>query len=142
MVTQKTCRANFADFPEPRLNAPCRLDPADWTVAGEISTLTSNQVFADDSRSEPDDWFGDGILTWTTGLNAGYRQKVKTYTDDGEITLMLPMLFEVQVGDTYEMIAGCRKRLLEDCKAKFDNVLNFQGEPHLMGVDALVAAPD
>jgi hypothetical protein len=46
------------------------------------------------------------------------------------------------VGDTYSVHAGCRKRLAEDCLAKFDNVLNFQGEPHRPTVDDLTASPE
>ncbi len=49
---------------------------------------------------------------------------------------------DIQVGDTFDVIAGCRKRLTEDCKVKFNNVLNFQGEPHLPGIDRLTAMAD
>jgi uncharacterized phage protein (TIGR02218 family) len=142
MVTQKTCRANFADFPAQRLNAPCRLDPADWTVTGTLTSVTSNQVFADSGRTEPADWFTEGIITWTDGLNEGLREKVKLHAVGGALTLSLPMPFEVQVGDAYSLIAGCRKRHDVDCRDKFDNILNFQGEPHLAGIDAITGAPD
>ena len=57
------------------------------------------------------------------------------------VTLVLAMPAAVQVGDTFSIVAGCRKRL-EDCRDKFDNVLNFRGEPHRPGVDALTAAPE
>jgi len=39
-------------------------------------------------------------------------------------------------------VAGCRKRLDEDCRLKFDNVLNFQGEPHRPTVDAITETPE
>jgi hypothetical protein len=47
----------------------------------------------------------------------------------------------MKVGDTYEAIAGCRKRFEEDCQTKWNNELNFGGEPHRRGVNVLTAAP-
>jgi hypothetical protein len=54
---------------------------------------------------------------------------------------MTPAIYTVQVGDTYSLVAGCRKRLDEDCAAKFGNELNFQGEPHRPTVDDIVSTP-
>ena len=133
-ASTKTCRARLGD-------AMCMVDLGPWTETGTITSVTSKQVFADSSRAEADDYFGEGILTWTSGFNTGLSQKVKTYVSD-TFTLILPMIFDVQVGDTYSVIAGCRKRLDEDCVAKFDNVLNFQGEPHRPTVDELTSAPE
>lgn len=141
-VISKTCRAHFADFPAQALNAPCRLSAAAWTVAGTLTSVASNQVFTDSARSEAADWFTEGILTFTDGLNAGYRQKVKLHATGGVFTLSLPMPFIVAVGDAYSLIAGCQKRHDVDCRDKFNNILNFQGEPHLVGIDAMMAAPE
>ena len=117
------------------------VDLGGWTETGTITSVTSKQVFTDSSRTEADDYFGEGILTWTAGLNTGLSQKVKTYASD-TFTLSLPMIFDVQIGDTYSVIAGCRKRLDEDCAAKFSNELNFQGEPHRPTVDELTSSPE
>lgn len=133
-VSTKTCRARLGD-------EMCKVDLAPFTVTGTLTGVTSNQVFADTARTEADDWFAEGILTWTGGLNDGLRQKVKTYASD-TFTLSLPMVYTVQIGDTYSVVAGCRKRLDEDCVAKFDNALNFQGEPHRPTVDELTSSPD
>ena len=143
-VTSKTCRANFADFPAANGANRCRLTAATYTRAGTVSAVTSRQVFTATAlwTAEPTaDYYGEGVLTWTGGLNNGLRIKVKTYVASGVITLMLPMASAVQVGDTFNIVAGCRKRLAEDCAAKFSNVLNFAGEPHLPGLDSLTKAP-
>lgn len=139
-VTQKSCRARFADYPSQVADARCGLDAADFLVEGEVTAVTNQQVFTDSARTEPDDWFGEGVLRWLTGENAGLSQKVKSFASD-VFTLSLPMPFAIGVGDTYEVIAGCRGRLTEDCRDKHDNVLNFQGEPHLPGPDAALASP-
>ena len=133
-ASTKTCRARLGD-------AMCMVDLGGWTETGTITSVTSKQVFTDLSRTEADDYFGEGILTWTAGLNTGLSQKVKTYASD-TFTLSLPMIFDVQIGDTYSVIAGCRKRLDEDCAAKFSNELNFQGEPHRPTVDELTSSPE
>ena len=133
-ASTKTCRARLGD-------SMCGVDLGPWTETGTITGVTSKQVFTDSSRAEADDYFGEGLLTWTGGLNDGLTQKVKTYASD-TFTLALPMIFDVQVGDTYSVIAGCRKRVDEDCVTKFDNVLNFQGEPHRPTVDDLTSSPD
>jgi hypothetical protein len=51
------------------------------------------------------------------------------------------MPYAIQIGDTFSAVAGCQKRLAEDCGTKFSNVVNFGGEPHLPGIDALTSPP-
>lgn len=133
IVTTKTCRARLGD-------EKCRVDLTTFTESGTVTAVESQRIFTDSSRGEAAGWFAEGILTFDTGANAGYSQKVKVFASS-EFTLSLPMPFAVAPGDTYTVIAGCQKRLEEDCKAKFDNVLNFQGEPHLPGLDKLSKSP-
>lgn len=143
-VTTKTCRARLADYPTPNGKNLCRLDAEDWLESGTVTAVTSRAVFAASgiANANTADYYGEGVLTWVTGGSAGLRQKVRTHATGGVFTLILPMKADIEVGDTFEVIAGCRGRLQEDCRDKFDNVVNFQGEPHLPGVDALTAAPD
>lgn len=140
IVTQRTCRARFADFPTPIQWARCHLSAAAWTVTGAVTTATSRQVVVDAGRAEASDWFAEGLLTFTSGANAGYARKVKSFAA-GQFTFSLPFPFDTGVGATYSVIAGCRKRHDVDCRDKFDNLLNFQGEPHLPGQDALTKPP-
>lgn len=142
-VTTRTCRARFADFPTPNGSNRCRLTAATFTRAGNVvSTVTSALVFTSSglwTAVPTADYYGEGFLTWTSGANIGMSVKVRTYVASGVITLSAPAISTVVVGNTFTVIAGCRKRLTEDCKTKFSNVLNFQGEPHLPGVDKLTA---
>jgi uncharacterized phage protein (TIGR02218 family) len=135
-ASTKTCRARLGD-------AKCRKDLTAFTVTGTLTSVTSQQVFADTGRSEADDYFGNGLLTWTGGDNIGITAQVKTYVQTGGvITLSVPAVAAVQVGDTYSLVAGCRKRVDEDCRDKFANILNFQGEPHRPTIDELTASPE
>lgn len=142
-VTTRTCRARFADYPEPSVGNRCGLAASDYTEAGTVDTVASRAVFVstDVANSSTADWYGEGVLTWTSGANDGLSQKVRSHAANGTFTLSLPMPADIAEGDAFTVIAGCRKRLAEDCRDKFDNVLNFQGEPHVPGVDVITAPP-
>jgi uncharacterized phage protein (TIGR02218 family) len=128
-----TCRADLGD-------ARCKVNLASFTVAGSVTGVTSARVFQDTSRGEPAGWFDYGLLTWTSGANSGLAMEVKAYTP-GQFELQLPMPYAIAVGDAYNVHAGCQKRLIEDCKQKFNNAINFRGEPHIPGLDQVLRGP-
>lgn len=135
IVMSKTCRARLGD-------AACTVDLGPFTATGTLTGITSRRVVTDSARTEADDWFTEGIFRATSGANATpieYERRVRVYGSD-TFEFDLPFPYDFEAGDTYEVIAGCRKRL-EDCRDKFDNVLNFQGEPHGRGLDVLTASP-
>lgn len=137
-VTQPTCRNRLGDA---RCGVNLDGSPG-FTVSGTLTAVTSGQIVRDAARTEVAHWFTEGEITFVTGASAGLRQKVKSYAADGTITLALPLVFGAAPGDAYTMTAGCTRRLLEDCRDKFGNALNFWGEPHLVGVDAISSTPD
>lgn len=104
------------------------------TVTGSVTGVStaSKRVFLDTSRTEADMFFQGGLITFTSGLNVGRSMEVKLYTlSSGEIQLILPLAFVIAVSDTYTLTAGCFKRQIDDCKTKFDNSHNFQGEAYV-----------
>jgi uncharacterized phage protein (TIGR02218 family) len=133
-VSSKNCRARLGD-------TLCTKALGPLTFAAAVTSVTSNQIFAATALTQAADFFGDGILTWTSGPNIHLREKVKTHAAGGVLTLSLPMFQAVAIGHTFSVVAGCRKRMAEDCITKFNNVLNFQGEPHLPGIDAVSKPP-
>jgi hypothetical protein len=74
-------------------------------------------------------YFDHGLVTFNSGENAGLSMEVKAYAP-GVITLMLPMPFEISVGDTYTVTAGCNQAF-ETCQQRFNNVVNYRGFPNL-----------
>ncbi|MGZ3325693.1 MAG: baseplate hub domain-containing protein [Xanthobacteraceae bacterium] len=74
-------------------------------------------------------YFDHGKITFTSGENAGLSMEVKAYAP-GVISLMLPMPYEIAVGDAYTMISGCNQAF-ETCKNRYNNVINFRGFPNL-----------
>jgi uncharacterized phage protein (TIGR02218 family) len=55
----------------------------------------------------------------------------------GIVTLALPMEFPIVAGDTYTITAGCDKQF-GTCKARYNNVVNFRGEPYIPGIDTVI----
>lgn len=129
-ASSKTCRYRLGD-------SRCGLDLTPFTHTGTLTGVTSNQVFRDSSRGEAADYFGAGEIEMTSGANEGARRLIREYAADGTFTLAQAFAGTVGIGDTYTAIAGDRKRLEEDCRDKFSNVLRFGGEPHRPGLNDL-----
>ncbi len=124
-----SCRANLGDI-------KCGVDLAPFTKTGTITSVTDNRVFADSGRTEVAGFFDFGKITFTSGNNNGLSMEVKVFSAGGDMELMLPMAYDVQIGDNYSIIAGCDKTF-DTCKNRFNNVINFRGEPHVPGTDEI-----
>lgn len=133
------CRATLGDV-------RCGVDfgsASPYIVSGSVTAITDRQIFVDSSRAEASDVFAYGLLTWTGGasaggLNTGLSMEVQSFdpaTD--QITLWLKMPFDITIGDTYEMRWGCDKSQIT-CKNRFNNFVNFRGEPFVPGPDVLL----
>lgn len=133
-AVSKSCRVRFGSVGVAR----CNKDITAQTHTGALTTATSRTVIADSGRGEATGKFAEGVITFLTGNNAGYSQKVKAFAS-GVFTLSRPLPLDPQVGDTYSAVEGC-DRTRTACKA-YGNILNFQGEPDLPGVDEVTKAP-
>jgi uncharacterized phage protein (TIGR02218 family) len=88
-------------------------------------------------------WFTHGVLTWLSGANTGTKSAVKTDRPAGSVRRLMLWRspgYAVATGDRFRMAAGCDKRA-DTCRAKFDNLLNFRGFPHIPGEDWVTAYP-
>lgn len=112
----------------------CGIDPVSMTESSEITSVTSATEFRASGLDGlfDADWFGAGELRFTSGDNAGLSYRyVSEYVADGTITLRSPFYYQPQVGDQFDIRAGCRKRFQEDCVGKFANGVNYGGFPHV-----------
>ena len=119
-------------------------DPA-FKGSGTIASVVSERVFTVSGLDGFDsDWFTRGLLTWTAGANAGRAMETKLHSKlAGVVTIELwqRMSEAVGAGDSFEITAGCDKQFAT-CRAKFDNVVNFRGFPHIPGNDFAVSYPN
>lgn len=134
-VTSKTCRYRLGDD-------RCTVDLAPFTHTGTVTSVTSAQVFTASALGQAADYYVEGTITFTSGLNDGITRKVRAFSSGKQFTTSLPFPYAVAVSDTFSAVAGCQKRHAEDCETKFSNILNFGGEPHIPGIDALTAPPE
>jgi len=134
--SSKTCPYRFGD-------ARCGKSLSDNTVTSTITHVSNGKlVFRDSSRAEPEDWFGWGTIHFESGDAEGVTARIESYAANGTFTLSIPLFVNVQIGDAYTAVAGCRGRLEEDCRDKHDNVRRFGGQPHRRGLDNVTASPD
>jgi uncharacterized phage protein (TIGR02218 family) len=110
---------------------------ASFTFAGTVNTITSRQVFISNAMTQAAGYFSSGEVVWLTGANAGRRMEIKEFANK-QFTLVLPMPNNIAVGDTFNAIAGCDKTF-NTCFTKFNNAVNFRGEPHVPGMDKMLS---
>ncbi len=115
-------------------------DPA-YKGSGTVVTVDSDRGFTVSSLSAfADGWFALGMLTWTSGANAGRKAEVLTHevaSTDVTVTLLEAPMRAIAVGDSFNITAGCDKRFAT-CKARFANAVNFRGFPHIPGQDTVI----
>jgi uncharacterized phage protein (TIGR02218 family) len=117
--------------------ATCRKDIGPLMVTGSFTSIVDLRTLVDTARGEVSDYFGAGLMTVTSGENAGVQMEVYAF-DSGQFTLHLPLPYAAAVGDTYSVVPGCRKRWVEDCKTKWANGNNFGGFPLVPGSDKVL----
>ena len=125
----------------------CRVDlgssECGVALGPRTDTYAVTQVIAADTvrivTARATGFFTFGKATFTTGANAGAVNEVLLH-DGQTIRLFVPMPRPIVVGDEIVLVAGCDKTP-ETCNAKFANILNFQGEPHIPGNDKVFSYP-
>lgn len=130
---QFTCDADLGD-------ARCTVDLnlAAYHGAGAIAAvLSARRIAASGLDTFDGDWFTRGLVTFTSGAASGQAVEVRLHTNaGGTVTLELwsGVRGPLEVGQTFVVRAGCDKHI-ETCRAKFANVVNFRGFPHMPGND-------
>lgn len=110
--------------------AGCKINLASYTFTGALNTVTDSHIFTCNSLTQATDYFASGTIQFITGTNAGLKsQEIKSFTSGGNIEVYESFYYTPNVGDTFTIIAGCRKRM-SDCQAK-GNIVNFGGFPYV-----------
>lgn len=129
-VYTANCRHKLFGSAGPGMAGACTLNSASYTFNGTVATVVKNRwKFTATDVTNADGYFSHGRLTFTSGPNNGLSFQVKTY-EDGAFELLLPTGRAINVGNTFSIQAGCDKTA-PTCKAKFNNIVNFGGFPHI-----------
>jgi len=128
-ATSPECRAHFGD-------KKCRVDLAGRTSYASV-------VASDGGELELDRPIGSnhvlGRLRYMRGANCGLSTTILAVA--GALVRVRDLPREpVENGCRVELREGCDKRFAT-CVSRFDNAVNFRGEPHLPGNDLLTRFP-
>lgn len=118
-----------------------------YTQYLEVVTVTSPRELVVDTPVFDigvfiDDYFKYGVATILDSENSFKGFEIKRWDVASlELDLFLAASFEVEVGDIIKVSAGCKKDVATDCRDRFDNVVNFRGEPFIPGLDQILSTP-
>jgi hypothetical protein len=112
-----------------------------WVVEQAAGTSTGSRIqLLDPARTEADDHWKGGKITWTSGPNNGLSMDIKNSWASGRILFWEPMPFDIEVDDTYSVQTGCDKTL-NTCINVYFNAEDNRGFPHLRGISELLRGP-
>lgn len=113
----------------PLYGAGCTLSASAFAVSG--AAASGGALLFDSNLTNPDQYFDEGYLTFTSGVNNGLTRGIRQYANaSGQVLLWVPLPFAPNVGDTFNAYPGCDK-LQATCSGKFNNLINFQGKPYI-----------
>jgi len=121
---QPSCNNQFCD-------AGCGLSLATYTQA-EAVTAGSTTTSIPGSVIKTDGYFQGGMLTFTSGANAGFSTPIRSYVG-GVFVPVLALPSAPTTGDTFTATAGC-PRTYAACTA-FSNTARFRGYPFVPPVE-------
>lgn len=107
----------------------CKISKLDsnFYIDGTINIINGTIIDATEFTTKPDGWFNGGIFKSDNGK---CLQKIISHTSGQiEIANSVPSSF-LTAGDTFRAWAGC-DHLRTTCRNKFDNEINFAGQPYL-----------
>lgn len=131
----------------------CKLDINHFTYTATVTAVTSRRgftvgtitPFSLPALTPAVNYFNLGHVLFTSGLNVNYRKQIKLDSAGSPLALGTFQLwestpFDIQVGDTVHLIAGCDRRY-ETCKA-YGNTVNFRGHGRwIPGMPKIIRAP-
>lgn len=127
-----SCRATFGD-------AQCKVNAVALWINTTVSGIgtENDRIFmahgSADGLLQADNYFAPGKVKWLTGDNAGRDSEVEDFSG-GQITLLMPVFYAIQEGDTFKIRVDCLKTVAA-CKS-FSNLVNMRAEPFIPVGDA------
>lgn len=156
-VASKHCHHELGEmFGKPE-EVGCHVDLAALTTTGHVVTsVEANALrtifYVAPSLPEADGHFDLGKVIWTTGGNAGTFSRLERHLSAAgreEFYLYLETNVDIEPGDTFDLAPGCNKLAgvtndnpTGDCKLKYDNFIDFGGEPRIPGTGKILGQPN
>lgn len=132
-VFSRFCDADLGD-----VRCGVDVEASSFRGAGVVSGVLGAHAFRASGLGDfGDGWFARGRVAWDDG---GQSEVVTHRAEGADAVFEVMDAAPIAVGATFTVYAGCDKRLAT-CNAKFANVENFRGFPHMPGNDVVQAGP-
>ena len=133
---QRYCDANLGDD-------RCQVNLAGFSENSSVLAVSDNRIITAPALTNAGNgYYSYGLLTFTSGLNNGLSFEIKVHYGDASILeLWAETPFTISGGDAFTISAGCGKDP-NTCKAKFNNIVNFQGFQFIPGNDFVTRFPN
>lgn len=121
------------------------LQTSDPQATPQMDKVVVTVFGQNDQLPERTGWYSGGFVEWITGPNAGRKLEVLSWDlDTHKVILFLPTPNVIIPGDEFKIAPGCDKTPFsaEGCRDKWDNMINFRGEPHVPSLDRISSVPD
>ena len=112
-------------------SSKCGVNLENYKATGTITSIISADCFIGNHQEHLQRQIGYytyGIVRFTSGKLQGISMQIKD-ENNGKIYL-LKQTNMLSIGDKYEIFTGCDKTM-KMCKEKFNNIVNFRGEPFI-----------
>ena len=112
-------------------NAKCGIEINNYKTNGKITEILSQNSFIgthQQNKKTSIGYYRYGTIKMTTGKLKDFSLQLRD-EKEGQVILLQNTKLLV-VGDEYEIFAGCDKTT-KTCKEKFNNIINFRGEPFI-----------
>lgn len=146
-IAQRRCKYDLGEpirDDGPGATGGCGVDLASFTESNQTVTSVESsrrQFSASVLSSSSDNRYKYGVVKWLTGNNVGLSFECQAYLDSTrKLTLFLATPYDIEVGDTFDVIAGCDGER-STCRDVFDNVINHGGYPWVPGTDKALSTP-
>lgn len=119
---------------------PCKYDlTPEWIEDEPVTSVgaETTRTFTASGLAQAADYFAPGAGIWTSGANVGLPFDIEAFASGGVISLLFPMPFPVQTGDTFDIRRDCTREWEghNSCET-YANRENFRGEPKIKPADA------
>jgi uncharacterized phage protein (TIGR02218 family) len=125
-IYSPNCRANLGD-------KKCKVDLTKFSSNCNITEIIDGRTILFNAKQKFVDGFFDyGFLLIDKQVKV---EIIKHYQQS--LILRFPLNIKLDLTKSYVIIAGCNKEF-SCCYNKFNNALNFRGEPHLPGIEKIL----
>lgn len=124
-LTSPNCRAQFGD-------SRCQKNLTGLQHTTTIAAVTNQRSFTIAATGFTSNYFQYGKIEFLSGALTGYIADISS-SNGSAITLYSKAPLTIASGVSAKLTAGCNKTF--DACVGFANAINFQGEPHVPGID-------